>query len=144
MESLRIAQPEGLRDQWGTSLASLRQSENRFLSLLNSRGYVEVATPVLEDLSLVAQADPRLEQYGFVKLIDRQGQILTLRPDMTVPIARMIASHLRQDPPPYRLGYWATVHRAPLDGQTSEFTQAGAELVGIGGSAADAEVLALA
>ena len=72
--------------------------------------------------------------------------MLALRPDMTTPIARVAVMRMRERPLPLRLFYLANVFRQEETqaGRQCEFYQAGVELLGAGGVAADAEVVALA
>ena len=62
-----------------------------------------------------------------------------------MPIARLVVSRLAGEPGPLRIRYAADVFRehASLRGQARQFTQAGVELIGASGPAADAEVVAL-
>jgi len=111
-----------------------------------SWGYAPVETPVVEEYdTLIAGVGVSAEGTAF-RLFDLDGSLLALRPEMTVPIARVAASRLADEPGPHRVRYVAPVFReyASLRGQSRQFTQAGIEFVGARGSAADAEVVALA
>ncbi len=103
-----------------------------------------VETPVVERLDALEAAAGSLEGTAF-RLVDLDGRLLALRPDVTVPIARLVASRLAGQPGPFRLRYSADVFREheSLRGQSRQFTQVGVELVGAAGPAADAEVVAL-
>ena len=81
-----------------------------------------------------------------MKMIDRSGRILVLRPDCTLPIARVTATHLRHEPLPRRLYYNETIFRATTvnAGHMSEVDQCGIELIGAKGIRADAEAVAIA
>ncbi|MDR7522578.1 MAG: ATP phosphoribosyltransferase regulatory subunit, partial [Armatimonadota bacterium] len=82
-----------------------------------------------------------------LKLVDSGGEVLVLRPEMTVPLARLAATRLLPaDGGPLRLAYVAPVFRSQErgSGRLREFTQAGVELIGDGGVGADVEVIALA
>lgn len=110
-------------------------------------GYREVLTPTLEYLeTFVRGAGPGIQDQLF-KTLDSGGELLALRPEVTVPIARMAATRLLQNAAgPLRLAYVAEVFRGQEAGrgQLREFTQAGVELLGDARLAADAEVVALA
>ncbi|MBE3553707.1 MAG: ATP phosphoribosyltransferase regulatory subunit, partial [Thermicanus sp.] len=88
----------------------------------------------------------KTEEGKLFKLLDRQGRTLVLRPEMTTPIARVVASLLYSHPFPIRLMYLGNVFRSPSReaGKSAEFTQMGAELIGEKGLFADAEQMALA
>ena len=70
--------------------------------------------------------------------------MLVLRSDMTIPIARLVASRYADAEPPLRFSYFQHAYRAPERARTStEFLQGGIELIGVPGTAGDVEVLAL-
>lgn len=107
-------------------------------------GYGLVETPIAEDWATLEAAAGPLEGTAF-RFIDLDGRLLALRPDMTVPIARLVASRLSGVPGPHRLRYAAEVFREheSLRGQARQFSQAGVELIGGQEPAADAEVVSL-
>jgi len=112
---------------------------------LSAWGYDPVVTPAVEDYKLLDVAmGPDLEGTAF-RLIDVDGSLLALRPEMTVPVARVVASRLAGAAGPHRIRYVADVFRehASLRGQAREFSQVGIELVGAHGPTADAEVVLL-
>jgi ATP phosphoribosyltransferase regulatory subunit len=76
-------------------------------------------------------------------MFDEQGQVLVLRSDMTVPIARLAATRYRNVEPPLRFCYFAHLYRGvrPQRGQSRELLQAGVELVGSEAPAGTAEML---
>src|SRR5919198_1001123 len=76
---------------------------------------------------------------------DEQGAVLALRSDMTIPIARVVATRYTETEPPLRFCYVARAWRATDRGvgEPREFLQAGIELIGVPGAAGEAEVVAL-
>jgi ATP phosphoribosyltransferase regulatory subunit len=66
-----------------------------------------------------------------------------MRSDMTIPIARLVATRMQDSEPPFRLSYIARAYRAvnPQRGQMREFTQAGVELIGAPAPEGTAEVI---
>jgi ATP phosphoribosyltransferase regulatory subunit len=139
--------PVGMRDQTADEVAARRRIETKLLEVFRRWGYEEIATPTLEYLdTLVHGAGPGVGD-RLLKLVDAGGEVLTLRPEMTVPLARFAATRLLPARRwPLRLAYAATVFRGQErgSGRLREFTQAGVELVGDGGLHADIEVIALA
>ena len=114
-------------------------------SLFTSWSYDELIPPTFEYAdTLASEAGTQIaeEMYRFT---DRDGRTLALRPDLTVPTARVVGTRLYDQPMPLRLFYVGPVFRyeRPQAGRQREFTQAGIELVGAGTPAADAEALAL-
>ena len=70
------------------------------------------------------------------RVFDEHGSVLVLRPDMTVPIARVVATRYAHAEPPLRFCYVAHAYRGvrPQRGQSREFLQAGVELIGVPGA----------
>lgn len=137
--------PTGVKDYLPEVVAKLRSIETRVLDCMSTWGYNQIITPTLEFYDTVGAASSTSDKKLF-KLLDQNGRTLVLRPDLTAPIARVVASLLKEQPLPLRLSYHANVFRAFEEeaGRESEFYQTGAELVGDGSPEADAEVIALA
>jgi ATP phosphoribosyltransferase regulatory subunit len=137
--------PTGLKDYLPGAVAKLRKIENRVLDCMDKWGYSQIVTPTLEFYDTVGVASSTLDRKLF-KLLDQNGRTLVLRSELTAPIARVVASLLKEESFPLRLSYHANVFRAfeAEAGRESEFFQTGVELVGDGSSEADAEVIALA
>jgi ATP phosphoribosyltransferase regulatory subunit len=139
--------PDGLRDLPPGEAARRGAVEWMLRETFRRWGYREVVTPMLEFLETIVQgAGPGLADRLF-KIVDRGGELLALRPEMTVPIARLAATRLlREEGRPLRLAYVGSVLRGQdaASGRLREFTQAGVELVGAAEPEADAEVIALA
>jgi len=138
--------PDGYRDL-GPAEAERRSAlASRLREQFARWGYREVVTPTLEFLeTIVHGTGPGIEDQ-LVKVIDGAA-VLALRPEMTVPIARLAAMRLlRSAAGPLRLCYVAPVFRSQERGlgRLREFTQAGVELLGAPSPDGDAEVIALA
>ena len=126
--------------------ARKRGMENELARLFLSWGYQEVITPTFEYYETLRASAPETADDSTFRFFDRSGRMLALRPDMTTPIARVAVMRMRERPLPLRLFYLANVFRQEETqaGRQCEFYQAGVELLGAGGVAADAEVVALA
>lgn len=138
--------PYGTKDFLPREARRKRAVENALAALFARWGYDEVVTPTFEYLeTLTVGVSDDLVQSLF-KFFDKSNAILALRPDMTTPIARVAATRFRESAPPLRLFYLTNVFRQEQAqaGRQCEFYQAGVELLGAGGPAADAEVVALA
>lgn len=109
-------------------------------------GYRHAVTPTLEDLDSLALGLRPDELRRLFKLADGDGRLLALVGERTVPIARLAAGALRATPLPLRLCYAGPVLASDPAGHAGrrETYQVGAELLGAAGTAADAEVIALA
>lgn len=127
------------------AVSKLRNIEFRVLECMERWGYRQIMTPTLEFYDTVGAASATSDKKLF-KLLDQNGRTLVLRSDMTTPIARVVASLLKEQAFPLRLSYHSNVFRAFATeaGKESEFFQTGVELVGDGSPEADAEIIALA
>ncbi len=137
--------PIGFRDLLPAVTAKKRFIENKLQDLFHQWGYLEMKTPTLEYDETVGAAS-KIPGAKMFKLLDRSGNPLVLRPDMTSPIARVVSSILKDQEMPIRLSYHSNVFRAQENeaGRIAEFFQSGIELIGEGTPDADAEILALA
>lgn len=138
--------PRGVADHFGAAAVVRRQAEATLRDQARRWAYVEIIPPTFEYAeTLASEAGAQLagELYRF---IDRDGSDLALRPDLTIPTARVAGSKLFDQPMPQRYFYAGPAFRfeEPRAGRQREFWQAGIELIGAGGADADAEVLAFA
>jgi ATP phosphoribosyltransferase regulatory subunit len=135
--------PAGTRDWPPEDVQALRALERRLVDLFRRWGYQEVRTPILEFLSTIERGVGAEGPHGLFVLVDRTGDLLALRPEMTVPVARFVATLGFGRA---RLAYIAEVFRSrdTARGEMREFVQAGVERIGDAGPEADAEVVALA
>ncbi len=117
--------------------AARRRTESLLAATFAAWGYAEVDVPLLQP------ADGGEDFGGAYRVIDQDGAILALRPDLTGPIARLVATEDEGGPRPRRLFYLATLFRRAAGDGPREIPQAGAELIGAAGPEADAEALAL-
>src|SRR5438128_6853307 len=136
--------PPGTRDVLPEEMRELRELTLRMHAVFDRGGYGEVWTPALEYESVLRRGDEDVAGAGF-KVLDDRGQVLALRSDATIPIARLVANRYAGVAEPLRLCYFAHAYRAVErgSGQAREFLQGGIELIGIGGAEGDAEVIAL-
>jgi ATP phosphoribosyltransferase regulatory subunit len=109
-------------------------------------GYREVVTPTMEYFDTLVRGEGTEAGDRLFKLVDRGGELLALRPEMTTSVARLITTHLRGHPLPLRVAYAGQVFRGSEtgSGRLREFPQVGCELIGAGTLEADAEIVALA
>jgi ATP phosphoribosyltransferase regulatory subunit len=134
--------PSGTRDFLPDEMRELRAMTDRIRAVFEAAGYGEVYTPALEYESTFTRAhlEPVRPAY---RVFDEHGNVLVLRSDMTVPIARLVATRYHDVPPPLRFCYFAHAYRGvrPQRGQSREFLQAGIELIGAESPAGTVEVL---
>ncbi|HWM64840.1 MAG TPA: ATP phosphoribosyltransferase regulatory subunit [Solirubrobacterales bacterium] len=134
--------PPGTRDVLPDEMRELRKLHLALIEVFESNGYGEVATPAIEYDDVLARGGGRTADSAY-RFFDESGDLLALRSDMTVPIARLVASRYAEAEPPLRLCYLANAFRAvrPQRGQMREFAQAGVELIGAPAPAGTAEVV---
>lgn len=134
--------PPGTRDVLPDEMRELRRLHRALIDVFEAHGYGEVATPTIEYDEVLARGDGRTADSAY-RFFDESGALLALRSDMTVPIARLVASRYADAEPPLRFCYLANAFRAvrPQRGQMREFVQAGVELVGAPAPQGTAEVV---
>ncbi len=134
--------PPGTRDVLPEEMRELRRLNRALIEVFEEHGYGEVATPAIEYDEVLSRGDSRAAA-GAYRFFDESGELLALRSDMTVPIARLAASRFAGAEPPLRLCYLASAYRAvrPQRGQMREFVQAGVELIGAPAPDGTAEII---
>ena len=138
--------PRGTRDFGAAEMARRLHFENLLEERARRHGFKRVQTPIFESLDLfTAKSGPGVvdQLYSFQ---DKGERDLTLRPELTAPVMRMIAAERGQMPKPAKLSYFGQCFRYEefKSGRYREFFQYGCELVGATGPLAEAEVIALA
>jgi ATP phosphoribosyltransferase regulatory subunit len=123
-------------------MRELRRLEAALSDAFERFGYGEVMTPTIEYDEVLARGDDRGAPTAY-RFFDESGELLAMRSDMTIPIARLAATRFAGTEPPFRLCYIARAYRAirPQRGQMREFAQAGVELIGAEAPEGTAEVV---
>ena len=134
--------PSGTRDVLPEETREVRAITDTLRGVFERHDYGEVYTPALEYESVLAQADMAEVQPTY-RVFDESGAVLVLRSDMTVPIARVVATRYASSDPPLRFCYFAHCYRGvrPQRGQPREVLQAGIELIGSPAPEGTAEAL---
>ena len=122
-------------------MRELRALSERIRAVFERGGYGEVYTPALEYERTFDREGAHLSSP--YRLFDEHGNVLVLRSDMTMPIARLVGNRYAHAPTPLRFSYFAHAYRGvrPQRGQSREFLQAGVELIGAPGPQGTAEAL---
>lgn len=138
--------PEGTRDLLFEECAAKRTIQERFTGIFESYGYSEVITPGLEFYDLFNGKVRYYPPETMYKLVDCKNRLMVLRPDNTMPIARLAATRLKDEPLPLKLFYNQSIFMVnpKNSGRDDEFTQSGIEILGGKSCAADIEALTLA
>lgn len=138
----------GMRDLLPDEMERVRAIESAFAGACRAWGYREVRTPVIEPLHLFTSAGTLSPQtldrvYSFLDWDGWSGERVVLRPDSTIPTARLYAEHL-DGGRIAKLFYRQNVFRFTDDDAPREEWQCGVELIGDTGVAGDVEVALLA
>jgi ATP phosphoribosyltransferase regulatory subunit len=139
--------PKGMGDLLPPEAAARRSLSLRVLRTFELRGYQLVTPPVFEHADVVQRGNDALESRDLLRFVEPEsGEVAVLRPDITPQVARIVATHLADRPPPFRLCYEGRVFRRQRGRARNhrQLTQAGVECVGLPGVDGDTEVLSLA
>lgn len=134
--------PYGTKDILPGEMKARRKVESAIINIFDKWGYDEVKTPSFEYVETFGSNG---DESNF-RFFDKANKLLMLRTDMTAPIARLAATRLQDGEKIKRLCYLANLYRYEeiQAGRQCQFEQAGVELLGASGPAADAEIIVLA
>lgn len=146
MKKYDLLTPEGTHDLLFDESVARRAVEDKLRCLFESYGYSEVITPGLEFYDVFTLKTRYFAQESMYKLSDAKGRLMVLRPDSTMPIARLSASRLKDEMYPLKLFYNQNIFRInpKNSGRDDEITQSGIEIIGGDPKRADMEALNLA
>lgn len=138
--------PQGSRDLLFEECDDRKKIETTLSALYKEKNYRKVITPAIEFIDVFENDDSGMESDIMYKLTDAYGRTTVLRPDNTMPIARLVATRLGKEDFPVRLYYNQNifVRNKAYAGRTDEIPQSGIELIGDGSAEADLEVLTMA
>ncbi|MWP50025.1 MULTISPECIES: histidine--tRNA ligase [unclassified Gilliamella] len=148
MTEKKIQSIRGMNDLLPTDSASWQQIEKIVKGVLNSYGYNEIRTPIVEDTALFKRAVGEVtdivekEMYTFN---DRNDESITLRPEITAGCVRAGIEHGLFYNQEQRLWYLGPAFRyeKPQKGRYRQFHQFGVEVFGLEGPNIDAEIILL-
>lgn len=136
--------PVGMQDRLPPDAAARRTHNGMLLDAFRRHGYLLVDPPVFELSSVLERGLGTVDPAMLLRFVDPEsGEVVTLRPDMTPQVARIVASRLGDKPLPLRLAYEGAVVRRPSSrGRTHrQIQQVGVELVGVAGREGEIELL---
>ena len=148
--ALEIKAVRGTQDVLPSQSYKWRYLEGELAKAISLYGYKEIRVPTLEATELFARTSGETsdvvskEMYTFN---DNGGRSVTLRPEGTAGVVRAVLENgLLNQPMPLKLWYIVSSFRygRPQTGRLREFHQFGAELLGVAGYAADAELISMA
>ena len=143
---MEFTRPRGTRDFLFDEMRQRKKAERTLRNIFENYGYQEIKTPLFEELKLFTtkSGDEIVNQlYNFKDKSDRE---LTLRPEITAPVARLYLNELEKtSTKPIKLYYYGSCFRyeRPQKGRFRQFWQFGCELIGAKSPQGEAEVIAL-
>lgn len=146
---MKVSKCRGFRDLLPDETSRLRQVDSILADTCRRWGFNEIKTPTLEYLYLFTSAGTltpsRLDRvYSFLDWDGWSGERVVLRPDATIPVARYYIEQ-EEHPSPARLFYISNTFMFEETGKKPRETwQGGAEIIGTGSAAVDAELILLA
>ena len=97
--------PQGSRDYLFEECDDRRKVEHELSVLFKENNYRKVITPAIEYFDVFKSDNVGIESEMMFKMSDSKGRTTVLRPDNTMPIARMVATRLHNEELPVRLYY---------------------------------------
>ena len=146
-DEMTLAPPAGTRDLLFPESLHRKELGAKIVGAFLSFGYELVTTPVYEHANVIERGLAMLDARDLVRFVEPEsGEIAVLRPDITPQIARVVATRLKDKPPPYRLAYEGSVvrRRRGRARKQKQIAQAGVECIGVDGTQGDSEVIELA
>jgi histidyl-tRNA synthetase len=145
---LKARLPRGLGDRGPAEIAATRRMLETIRAVYERYGFEPVETPAIEYTDALGKFLPDLDRpnEGVFSFQDDDEQWLSLRYDLTAPLARYVAENFDALPKPYR-SYregWVFRNEKPGPGRFRQFMQFDADTVGSASPAADAEICMMA
>ncbi|HEX2171953.1 MAG TPA: HisS family protein [Dehalococcoidia bacterium] len=141
-----IERVKGVRDWLPADVARRLQVEDHVRGVFDRHVYQSVDVPILEQTELYLRKSGTEVAARLYSFTDQGGRKLSLRPELTASIIRAYLDQASRLTLPLRWQYGGPVFRyeRPQRGKYRQFHQQGCELIGLSGSRADAEIVALA
>ena len=145
---LKARLPRGLADRGPAEIAATREMIEKIRAVYELYGFEPVETPAIEYTDALGKFLPDQDRpnEGVFSFLDDDEQWLSLRYDLTAPLARYVAENFDTLPKPYRSYRVGNVFRneKPGPGRFRQFMQFDADTVGSASPAADAEMCMMA
>jgi histidyl-tRNA synthetase len=143
---MEFNRPRGTRDFLFEEMASRKEVENKLRCVFESYAYQEIKTPIFENLSLFTTKSGEEIVKQLYNFKDKSDREITLRPEITAPVARLYINEMQKKLKPIKLYYFGSCFRyeRPQKGRFRQFWQFGCELIGAKSPEGEAEVIAMA
>lgn len=138
--------PDGTRDLTNDECIKRKKVIKDISNIFDLWGYKEVITPGIEFYDNFRYEYSGLREEGIYKFFDSKGRILALRPDMTIPIVRLVSTRFKDVSENIKLSYTSNIFRVyeNFSGKRNEYTECGIELITKEKDFSDLEVLIIA
>lgn len=138
--------PQGMRDILIEESSKRTILKESLLHYMKSCGFDRIEMPLFEYYELFSGGISPVDEESIIKTIDRDGRVVVLRPDMTIPTARVVVTKLKEQQRPLKLCYLGNIYRSDKKnrGSLREFCQVGAEIYGCRGKWLDIEIISMA
>jgi ATP phosphoribosyltransferase regulatory subunit len=138
--------PPGTQILLGRAARRRRALEQTIRGVFEGWSYEEIVPPIFDYYDVFIKGMGTGLEEQVYRFIDREGNILALRPEFTSLVAKTVVTRLSTTPKPIRLYYSGEVLRfeKPKGGRQREFAQIGIEHFGSSGKSADIEILLIA
>ncbi|PKM64966.1 MAG: ATP phosphoribosyltransferase regulatory subunit [Firmicutes bacterium HGW-Firmicutes-20] len=145
MVQLKNLLPEGVETLYGDEYAFKDEILNNVKNTFRSYGYRQILTPTFEYFDMYKEMFGGINFRQMLKFISPQGDVMVLRPDATIPVARMAAKNTRDKDEYLKFFYTAPIFRQleAQKGDEREFLQAGVEYFANPNPECDAEIIAI-
>ena len=145
LSTMHLRLPRGTESLLLEEAARHRVVTRRLEDLYDRWGYLPAQTPVVDFAELYQPLLPEENSKQAYRLIDREGELLMLRADITLFLAKQLGMRLSEQELPVRVCYADSILRyeARHDISKNEFFQSGVELIGVPGRDGDLETLLL-
>ena len=147
-QKLRARLPRGLADRGPAEIAATRAMVEKIREVYERYGFEPVETPAMEYTDVLGKFLPDQDRpnEGVFSFQDDDEQWISLRYDLTAPLARYVAENFDALPKPYRSYRAGYVYRneKPGPGRFRQFMQFDADTMGSASPAADAEMCMMA
>ncbi|MEE1133691.1 MAG: histidine--tRNA ligase [Methanobrevibacter sp.] len=143
---MEFTRPRGTRDFLFEEMRERKRAESTLRRIFEGYGYQEIKTPLFEELSLFTTKSGEEIVDQLYNFKDKSDRDLTLRPEITAPVARLYLNELEKTAvKPIKLYYYGSCFRyeRPQKGRFRQFWQFGCELIGAKTPQGEAEVIAL-
>ena len=143
---MEFTRPRGTRDFLFDEMRQRKKAERTLRNIFENYGYQEIKTPLFEELKLFTTKSGEEIVNQLYNFKDKSDRELTLRPEITAPVARLYLNELEKtSAKPIKLYYYGSCFRyeRPQKGRFRQFWQFGCELIGAKSPQGEAEVIAL-